>query len=218
MKLSLTVKKCLIKQPIFIPRYFPAWYLIPFGEISSSSNLHDILQKLVYNSGKNIRFAHINLRKKMRICSFLPSTTEIICALGSENELVGITHECNYPPSVLNKNRVVMSSIELKGLSSPEIDEMVTRNAREGKSTYLVDPERLKEADPDIIFTQGLCEVCAVSGNQVLKTVEILNKKPEVVSLEPRTVDEVLESIVTVGESIGKSEEADELKAKLPLT
>lgn len=151
----------------------------------------------------------------MRICSFLPSTTEIICALGSENELVGITHECNYPPSVLNKNRVVMSSIELKGLSSREIDEMVTKNAREGKSTYLVDPEQLKEADPEIIFTQGLCEVCAVSGNQVLETVEILKKKPEVVSLEPGTVDEVLESIVTVGEAIGKSEEANELKAKL---
>ncbi len=151
----------------------------------------------------------------MRICSFLPSTTEIICALGSENELVGITHECNYPPSVLNKNRVVMSNVDLKSLSSREIDEVVTRNAREGKSTYLVDPEQLKEADPDIIFTQGLCEVCAVSGNQVLKTTEILKKKPEVVSLEPGTVDEVLESIAAVGEAIGKSEEADELKAKL---
>lgn len=151
----------------------------------------------------------------MRICSFLPSTTEIICALGSKNDLVGITHECDYPESILNKTRIVRSSISQNGLSSREIDELVVRNAREGKSTYLVDLERLKEADPDIIFTQGLCDVCAVSGNQVIEATEKLKKRPEIVSLEPRTANEVLESIVTVGEVIGKVKEANELTARL---
>ncbi|MGI9553648.1 MAG: ABC transporter substrate-binding protein, partial [Thermodesulfobacteriota bacterium] len=151
----------------------------------------------------------------MRICSFLPSTTEIICALGLENQLTGITHECDHPEAVLNKQRVIMSSIDHKSLSSREIDKLVSKNSKEGKSTYLVELEKLKEARPDIIFTQGLCEVCAVSGNQVLEAVEVLDYSPEIISLEPGTVDEVLESIITVGEATGKAHEANELVSKL---
>ena len=151
----------------------------------------------------------------MRICSFLPSTTEIICALGLEENLTGITHECDHPETVLEKPRVIMSSIDHKTLSSREIDELVAKNSKEGKSTYLVELEKLKEARPDIIFTQGLCEVCAVSGSQVLEAVEVLENRPEIISLEPGTVDEVLESIITVGEATGKSREAHELVEKL---
>ena len=151
----------------------------------------------------------------MRICSFLPSTTEIICKLGLEDNLIGITHECDYPEAVNSKERVIMSSIDHKTLSSKEIDDLVTENSKNGKSTYLVDKDKLKAANPDIIFTQGLCEVCAVSGNQVLEAVEVLEKRPEIISLEPGTVDEVLESIVTIGNATGKSEQAGELVASL---
>ena len=151
----------------------------------------------------------------MRICSFLPSTTEIICALGLGDNLTGITHECDYPETVLEKPRVIMSNIDHKNLSSREINELVAKNSKEGKSTYLVEAEKLKEAAPDIIFTQGLCEVCAVSGSQVSKAVEVLQKKPEIISLEPSTIDEVLESIIIVGEATGKAREADELVTKL---
>jgi len=151
----------------------------------------------------------------MRICSFLPSTTEIICELGLADNLIGITHECDYPEAVLEKDRVIMSNIDHKSLSSKEIDDLVTENFRNGKSTYLVDIEKLKAANPDIIFTQGLCEVCAVSGNQVLEAVEVLENRPEIISLEPGTVDEVLESIVTIGNATGKSEQAGELVASL---
>ena len=151
----------------------------------------------------------------MRICSFLPSTTEIICALGLEENLTGITHECDHPEAVTAKPRVIMSSIDHKELSSREIDELVAKNSNEGKSTYLVDLEKLKEASPDIIFTQGLCEVCAVSGNQVLEAVDVLENRPEIISLEPGTVDEVLDSIITVGEATGKAKEARELVANL---
>ena len=151
----------------------------------------------------------------MRICSFLPSTTEIICKLGLEDNLIGITHECDYPEAVNSKERVIMSSIDHKALSSKEIDDLVTENSKNGKSTYLVDKDKLKAANPDIIFTQGLCEVCAVSGNQVLEAVEVLENRPEIISIEPGTVDEVLESIVTIGNATGKSEQAGELVASL---
>ncbi len=151
----------------------------------------------------------------MRICSFLPSTTEIICKLGLEDNLIGITHECDYPEAVLEKDRVIMSSIDHKSLSSKEIDDLVAENSRNGKSTYLVDKEKLKAANPDIIFTQGLCEVCAVSGNQVLEAVDVLDNRPEIISLEPGTVDEVLESIITIGEATGKSRQANELVTNL---
>ena len=151
----------------------------------------------------------------MRICSFLPSTTEIICELGLTDNLVGITHECDYPEIVNTKERVIMSSIDHKSLSSKEIDDIVTENAKNGKSTYLVDRDKLKAANPDIIFTQGLCEVCAVSGSQVQEAVEVLEKRPEIISLEPGTVDEVLESIVTIGSATGKSREAGEVVSAL---
>lgn len=136
----------------------------------------------------------------MRICSFLPSTTEIVCALGLEENLIGITHECDYPPEVKNKTRVIMSNIDHKNLSSREIDELVKKNREEGKSTYLVDIEKLKEANPDIIFTQGLCEVCAVSENTVTDAANVLDNKTEIISLEPTTVNEVLDTITTIGE------------------
>lgn len=136
----------------------------------------------------------------MRICSFLPSTTEIVCALGLEENLIGITHKCDYPPEVKNKTRVIMSNIDHKNLSSREIDELVKKNREEGKSTYLVDIEKLKEANPDIIFTQGLCEVCAVSENTVTDAANVLDNKTEIISLEPTTVNEVLDTITTIGE------------------
>jgi len=151
----------------------------------------------------------------MRICSFLPSTTEIICELGLADNLIGITHECDFPEAVNSKERVIMSSIDHKTMSSKEIDDLVTENSKNGKSTYLVDKDKLKAANPDIIFTQGLCEVCAVSGNQVLEAARVLENRPEIISLEPGTVDEVLESIVTIGNATGKSEQAGELVASL---
>lgn len=147
----------------------------------------------------------------MRICSFLPSTTEIVCALGLEENLVGITHECDYPPEVKNKTRVIMSNIDHKNLSNREIDELVKKNSEEGKSTYLVDIEKLKEVNPDIIFTQGLCDICAVSGNTVTDAANVLDNKPEIISLEPNTVNEVFYTITTIGDITNTKELALEI-------
>jgi len=151
----------------------------------------------------------------MRICSFLPSTTEIVYALGLGDSLVGVTHECDYPPEARNKTRVIMSFINPKELSSREIEEIISENSRLGKSTYLIDMEALREVNPDIILTQGLCDVCAVSGNEVVEATKVLGHKPEIISLEPKTIDEIIETIQIIGDATGTSKKADELVDEL---
>lgn len=151
----------------------------------------------------------------MRICSFLPSTTEIVYELGLGEGLVGVTHECDYPPEVKDKKTVIMSFLDHKQLSSREIDDLVSKNAAEGKSTYLVDKDALKEVNPDIILTQKLCEVCAVSGNQVKEAVEVLGHTPEIISLEPTTIDEIFDTITTIGDATGSQEKAKEVTDSL---
>lgn len=151
----------------------------------------------------------------MRICSLLPSTTEVVCALGLADNLVGVTHECDYPPEVRDKSKVIMSFINPDELSSREIDRLITKNRNEGKSTYLIDIAALREANPDIILTQGLCEVCAVSGNEVVESVKALGRTPEIISLEPSTIGQILDTILTIGDATGTKDRADELVGKL---
>ncbi len=148
----------------------------------------------------------------MRICSLLPSSTEIIFALGLEENLVGVTHECDYPPQVRDKPVVVKSILEGKEkLSSARIDELVNRNRSEGKSIYLIDSEHLSEMKPDLIITQGLCDVCAVSENEVTEICEVLENSPEILSLNPTTIGEILDSIVLLGEATQTKEKASQL-------
>ena len=151
----------------------------------------------------------------MRICSFLPSTTEIVYALGLGDNLVGVTHECDYPPEAASKSRVIMSLINPEELSSQEIDKLVSENHKAGKSTYIVEEEALRKANPDIILTQGLCDVCAVSGNEVVEAVKVLGHSPKIISLAPSTLDEILETILIIGEATQKKEQAKELVDKL---
>jgi iron complex transport system substrate-binding protein len=151
----------------------------------------------------------------MRICSFLPSTTEILYELGLGESVTGVTHECDYPPEARDKKRVIMSFIDPQQLSIREIDELVGRNAAEGKSTYLIDRDALKEADPDLILTQELCEVCAVSGSEVMEAVQVLGRKPEIISLEPGTLSEIMDTITIIGEATGTKDIAHEVTEKL---
>ena len=148
----------------------------------------------------------------MRICSLLPSSTEIVFALGLEENLVAVTHECDYPPGARRKPVVVNSILEEEEkLSSARIDELVSRCRAEGKSVYLIDSERLREIKPDLIITQGLCDVCAVSENEVTELREILGSSPEILSLEPSTVGEVMDSILLLGEVTGTGEKASRI-------
>src|SRR2546423_8473240 len=99
-----------------------------------------------------------------RIVSFLPSATEMVCALGPGDRLVGITHECDYPPEVKEKPIVVRNALPIERMSQREIDEAVAARMRAGLSLYQVDEKLLQALAPDLILTQDLCQVCAPSG------------------------------------------------------
>ena len=107
---------------------------------------------------------------------------------------------------------VVNSILKEKGkLSSARIDEFISQSRSEGKSVYLIDSERLKEIKPDLIITQGLCDVCAVSENEVTEVCEILESSPEILSLEPSTVSEIMDSVLLLGEITGTKEKASQI-------
>jgi len=155
----------------------------------------------------------------MRIVSLLPSTTEIVCALGLEDALVGITHECDYPASVAGKPRLTASRISQETMSSKEIDHAVRSQLDGHGSIYDLDEVRLRELNPDLILTQELCDVCAVSYQTVEQAARRFEADVRVVSLEPNTIGDIFENIRLVGEITGRKSEAgklvDDLNARL---
>ena len=135
----------------------------------------------------------------MRIVSLLPSATEIVFALGLGDELVGVTHECDFPPEVAAIPQVTRSTNDLAGRSSREIDRLVGDAVHGGSSLYALDEDALAAADPDLILTQELCAVCAVGYREVNDVARAIDADITVVSLEPTSVEGVLNSISTVG-------------------
>jgi iron complex transport system substrate-binding protein len=144
----------------------------------------------------------------MRICSFLPSATEIVYTLGLGEQLYGVTRSCDYPAEALSKPIVVRSILDEEGLTSGDIDRIVKEHARNGQSVYHIDMAALRLADPDLILTQQLCDVCAVGYDDVLTQVKDLPKKPQVVSLNPTSLADVLRDMLTVGEVTGRAAHA----------
>src|SRR6266576_1086913 len=151
----------------------------------------------------------------MRIVSLLPSTTEIVCALGLEDSLVGITHECDYPASVTGKPRLTASRISQDTMSSKEIDHAVRSQLDGHGSIYDLDEARLRELNPDLILTQELCDVCAVSYKTVERAARMFEAGVRVVSLEPNTIADIFENIRTVGELTDCESEAVKLVSDL---
>jgi iron complex transport system substrate-binding protein len=157
----------------------------------------------------------------MRIVSLLPSTTEIVCALGLEDSLVGITHECDYPLSVIDKPRLTASRISQETMTSAQIDHAVRSQLDGHGSIYDLDEVRLRELNPDLILTQELCDVCAVSYKTVQRAARMFEAGVRVVSLEPNTIADIFENIRMVGELTERTSEAarlvDDLNARLEL-
>ena len=149
-----------------------------------------------------------------RIVSLLPSATEITCALGLEDCLVGVTHECDYPPSVMRLPKVTRTMIPLDA-SSIEIDSMVRERMRANRALYTLDMGTLARLQPDLIVTQALCDVCAVAEEEVREAACRLPGNPSVLNLEPISLDEVLESLRLVAAAAGVPERADPVIAGL---
>jgi iron complex transport system substrate-binding protein len=153
-----------------------------------------------------------------RIVSLLPSATEIVCALGLEDQLVGITHECDYPAAARGKPVLTSSMLGNPDLTSAAINAAISELIGEGHSVgtiYHIDAEVLREARPDLILTQQLCEVCAVSFSEVQRAVAAVGGSCEVVSLEPTGIEEILRSIEQVGALAGVPKRAAALVDRL---
>jgi len=144
-----------------------------------------------------------------RIASLLPSATEIVCALGLEHQLVGVSHSCDHPPLIRSKPRLTRPRFPLDGLSSGEIHTAVRQALREFGSVYEVDTERLAAIVPDLLLTQGVCEVCAVPTRDAAAAALGLASCPELLALDAHDVAGVLDTIRLVGRAVGVPERAD---------
>ena len=147
----------------------------------------------------------------LRIISLLPSATEIAAALGLENNLVGITHECDFPANITHKPQLTASRISHETMSSKEIDHAVRSQLDGHGSIYDLNETLLHDLQPDLILTQELCDVCAVSYKTVAKAAKTYTADATVVSLEPNTISEIFDNVRYVGELTGKSEKAREV-------
>ena len=146
-----------------------------------------------------------------RIVSFLPAGTETVYALGAGPELVGRSHECDYPASVTSLPVVSRPALDLNGASPEEIDNAVSGRMETGASMYAIDEVLLRDLRPDVIITQNLCRVCAPSGNELSRAVKDFDVTPEILFLTPRNVDEIEQNVLDVGKAIGRELEAEAL-------
>lgn len=136
-----------------------------------------------------------------RIASLLPSATEILCALGLADRIVGVSHECDFPPEIVGRPILTEPKLDPRGTSS-DIDIAVRKLVRDGLSVYRIREEELRAANPDLIVTQEQCEVCAVSYSEVKAAAhDWLDPSTEIVSLKPNRLDDVLQDLVRVAEA-----------------
>jgi iron complex transport system substrate-binding protein len=140
----------------------------------------------------------------VRVVSLLPAATEIVAALGRTDWLVGVSHECDYPPEVRNRPRAMRCEIYGKGLSSVDVDDWVNRESGAGRPTYTLDVELLRALEPDVILTQQLCDVCAVAYGSVAAFAASLPKPPKLLNLSPSSLAEIFGDIECVVAALGE--------------
>src|SRR6266550_1451262 len=150
-----------------------------------------------------------------RIVSFLPAATEIAAALGLMDEVVGVSHECDFPREANERPRVTRCPVHNAGLTSGEVDEWVRRALRDNGTIYTIDEPLLRELRPDVILTQKLCDVCAVGYGTVARLAQTLPGPPQVVNLEPSSLSDIFDDIRRVAEVCDVPDTADKIITQL---
>jgi iron complex transport system substrate-binding protein len=149
--------------------------------------------------------------KSKRIVSFLPSATELIYELEAQEKLFGVTHECNYPNDASSKPRVIESVFEPENMSSQEIDDQICSLSERGEDIYKLVTQNVINAKPDLIISQEICEVCSAYTNQVKNAIKILDEKPEIYSMSPHDVQDILKCVKDIAEKIDKVQRGIEI-------
>jgi iron complex transport system substrate-binding protein len=147
--------------------------------------------------------------------SLLPSATEIVYALGLGEQLVGVTFECDEPPAARQEKTVVVGGLDTRAMSPGEIDAYVRAQTTAGTDLYTLHARALADLDPELILTQDLCRVCALPSGQVEDALDFLGCHADVLSLDPHSLEDVLESIHAIGQRAGVPERAEQLTASL---
>lgn len=144
----------------------------------------------------------------MRICSLLPGATEVVAALGLVDDLVAISHECDYPPAIRSKPVIIHSAINPDQTNSPDIDRQVRDTLKTGTGIYRIDEGLLRRTDPDLIISQDLCEVCAVTPRDIQRAIAGMERSPRILSLNPTCLDDVFRDIIAIGTATGREPQA----------
>jgi iron complex transport system substrate-binding protein len=145
----------------------------------------------------------------LRIVSFLPAATEMVCALGLEDRLVGVSHECDFPAPARSKPVVVRNALQLETMSMREIDVAVSECIGSGRSLYTVDERLLEQLAPTHILTQALCDVCAPAGNEITRALNALSSKPEVLWFTPHGLEDIFGNMRQLGRATDRLPEAE---------
>jgi iron complex transport system substrate-binding protein len=151
----------------------------------------------------------------LRIVSLLPAATEIAAGLGLLDQVVGVSHECDFPEEASARPRVTHCPVHNAGLTSGEVDQWVRRALRDNGTIYTIDEQLLRELQPDVILTQKLCDVCAVGYGTVARLAETLPGRPKVVNLEPTSLSDIFDDIRRVAQACCVSARAEQLVASL---
>jgi iron complex transport system substrate-binding protein len=154
-------------------------------------------------------------QRSSRVVSFLPSSTEIIYAIGAGDQITGVTHECKYPDDAKSKPRVIDSAFDPTNMTSKEIDNKIVGLMKTGGNIYVINDEKLKEAKPDLIIAQGVCEVCAPFTKEIDRAGSVLGYKPDLLILDPHDLEDILVSIMDIAERVGRVIEGRKLVVSL---
>jgi iron complex transport system substrate-binding protein len=151
----------------------------------------------------------------MRICSLLPGATEVVAALGLADDVVGVSHECDYPPAMRQKPVLVTPAIDAERSDSAGIDRQVRDTLAEGKRLYALDERQFAQAQPELVITQDLCQVCAVTSGQLERAIQQLPKQPRLLTLNPGSLTDVIQDVERIGAATGQTDRGAAFAASL---